>query len=56
MSALLQVLTPSEGVAVCSGSDVLATDLNKHDAIDIVTATKLGAFIFLGKAYFKAGK
>jgi hypothetical protein len=26
------------------------------DAIDIVTATKFGTFIFLGKAHFKAGK
>jgi hypothetical protein len=32
-----------------AGSDVLAVDLNKDGVIDIVTATKLGTFIFWGK-------
>ena len=32
-----------------AGSDVLAVDLNKDGAMDIVTATKLGTFIFWGK-------
>jgi hypothetical protein len=32
-----------------TGSDVLAVDLNRDGAMDIVTATKLGAFIFWGK-------
>ena len=31
------------------GSDVLAVDLNKDGAMDIVTATKTGTFIFWGK-------
>jgi hypothetical protein len=29
-----------------AGSDVLAVDLNKDAAVDLVTATKLGAYIF----------
>jgi len=32
-----------------AGSDVLAADLNKDGAMDIITATKLGTFIFWGK-------
>ncbi len=36
-----------------AGSDVLAVDLNKDGAMDIVTATKLGAFIFWGKPHAK---
>jgi hypothetical protein len=32
-----------------AGSDVLAVDLNKDGAMDIVTATKTGTFIFWGK-------
>jgi len=32
-----------------AGSDVLAVDLNKDGAMDIVTSTKLGTFIFWGK-------
>jgi hypothetical protein len=32
-----------------AGSDVLAVDLNKDGAMDIVTATKLGTYIFWGK-------
>ena len=32
-----------------AGSDILAVDLNKDGAMDIVTATKLGTFIFWGK-------
>ena len=32
-----------------AGSDVLATDLNHDGAIDIVTATRYGTFIFWGK-------
>jgi len=36
------------------GSTVLATDLNKDGAMDIVTGTKLGTFIFWGKPH-KAG-
>ena len=32
-----------------AGSDVLAVDLNKDGVMDIVTATKLGTFIFWGK-------
>jgi hypothetical protein len=35
------------------GSDVLAVDLNKDGAMDIVTSTKLGTFIFWGKARAK---
>src|SRR5215469_2482563 len=37
-----------------SGSDVLAVDLNRDGAMDIVTATKLGTFIFWGKPRAKA--
>ncbi len=37
-----------------AGSDVLAVDLNKDGAMDIVTATKLGTFIFWGKPRGKA--
>ena len=32
-----------------AGSDLLATDLNHDGAIDIVTATRYGTFIFWGK-------
>jgi hypothetical protein len=32
-----------------AGSDVLALDLNKDGAMDIVTATKLGLYVFWGK-------
>lgn len=32
-----------------AGSDVLAVDLNKDGAMDIVTATKLGLYVFWGK-------
>jgi hypothetical protein len=32
-----------------SGSDVLAVDLNGDGAMDIVTATKRGAYIYWGK-------
>ena len=37
-----------------AGSDVLAVDLNKDGAMDIVTSTKLGTFIFWGKPRAKA--
>jgi hypothetical protein len=37
-----------------AGSDVLAVDLNRDGAMDIVTATKLGTFIFWGKPRAKA--
>ncbi|HEX3880306.1 MAG TPA: VCBS repeat-containing protein, partial [Bryobacteraceae bacterium] len=37
-----------------AGSDILAVDLNKDGAIDIVTATKLGAYVFWGKPHAKA--
>jgi hypothetical protein len=36
-----------------AGSDVLAVDLNKDGAMDIVTATKLGTYIFWGKPHAK---
>jgi hypothetical protein len=36
-----------------AGSDVLAVDLNKDGAMDIVTATKLGTYIFWGKPHGK---
>ena len=36
-----------------AGSDVLAVDLNKDGAMDIVTATKLGVYIFWGKPHPK---
>ena len=36
------------------GSTVLATDLNKDGAIDIVTGTKLGTFIFWGNPHSSA--
>lgn len=32
-----------------AGSDVLAVDLNRDGAMDLVTATKLGAYVFWGK-------
>jgi hypothetical protein len=32
-----------------AGSDVLAVDLNRDGAMDVVTATKLGTYIFWGK-------
>jgi hypothetical protein len=31
------------------GSDVLAVDLNHDGAMDIVTATRFGSFIYWGK-------
>jgi hypothetical protein len=31
------------------GSDVLAVDLNKDGAMDIVTATRFGSFIYWGE-------
>ena len=37
-----------------AGSDVLAVDLNKDGAMDIVTATRFGTFIYWGKT--KSGK
>ena len=39
-----------------AGSDVLATDLNGDGAIDIVTATDRGTYIFWGKPRAGAGK
>jgi hypothetical protein len=39
-----------------SGSDVLATDLNHDGAIDIVTATRFGTFIFWSKPHARSGK
>jgi Domain of Unknown Function (DUF1080)/FG-GAP-like repeat len=38
------------------GSDVLAVDLNKDGAMDIVTATRFGTFIYWGKAQSGKGK
>jgi hypothetical protein len=32
-----------------AGSDVLAVDLNKDGAMDIVTATRFGSFIYWGE-------
>jgi hypothetical protein len=32
-----------------AGSDVLAVDLNHDGAMDIVTATRFGSFIYWGK-------
>ena len=37
-----------------AGSDVLAVDLNKDGAMDLVTATKLGTYVFWGKPRTKA--
>jgi hypothetical protein len=37
-----------------AGSDVLAVDLNKDGAMDLVTATKLGLYVFWGKGHSKA--
>lgn len=37
-----------------AGSDLLTVDLNKDGALDIVTATKLGTFVFWGKPKLKA--
>lgn len=34
-----------------AGSDLLATDLNKDGAVDIITATRFGTFIFWGKSH-----
>jgi len=31
-----------------AGSDILATDLNHDGALDIVTSTRFGTFIFWG--------
>jgi hypothetical protein len=39
-----------------SGSDVLATDLNKDGAIDVVSATRFGTYIFWGKPHSRTGK
>jgi hypothetical protein len=39
-----------------AGSDLLATDLNKDGAIDIVTPTRFGTFIFWGKPGAEEGK
>jgi len=39
-----------------AGSDVLAIDLNKDGAIDIVTSTDRGTFIFWGKPRAAAAK
>ena len=39
-----------------AGSDVLAVDLNKDGAMDLVTSTKLGTFIFWGKPRAKAAR
>ena len=39
-----------------AGSDVLATDLNGDGAIDIVTSTDRGTYIFWGRPQAKAGK
>jgi hypothetical protein len=36
-----------------SGSDLLAVDLNKDGAMDIVTATRFGTFIYWGKPHHK---
>jgi len=38
-----------------AGSTILATDLNNDGAVDIVTATKLGAYVFWGKPHAKSG-
>lgn len=38
-----------------SGSDLLAVDLNKDGAMDVVTATRMGTFIFWGKPRGAAG-
>ena len=35
------------------GSNLLAVDLNKDGAVDIVTATRFGAFIYWGKPHAK---
>ena len=32
-----------------AGSDLLAVDLNKDGAVDIVTANRFGTFIYWGK-------
>jgi hypothetical protein len=39
-----------------AGSTILATDLNKDGAIDIVTSTNRGTFIFWGKPKAQAKK
>lgn len=38
-----------------AGSTILAADLDKDGAIDIVTSTKLGTYLFLGKRSGKGG-
>jgi hypothetical protein len=38
-----------------AGSDVLAVDLNKDGAMDVVTATRFGTFIYWGKPRTKTG-
>jgi hypothetical protein len=42
---------PGGAELVCSGSDVLAVDLNQDGALDIVTATRFGTFIYWGKPH-----
>jgi hypothetical protein len=39
-----------------AGSDVLAVDLNKDGAMDIVTATRFGTFIYWGKPHPKKSR
>ena len=39
-----------------AGSDVLAVDLNKDGAMDIVTATRFGSFIYWGKPHPGKGR
>jgi hypothetical protein len=38
------------------GSTVLAVDLNKDGAMDVVTGSKLGTFIFWGKPHPEESK
>jgi hypothetical protein len=38
-----------------AGSDILAVDLNKDGALDIVTSTNTGTYVFWGKPRGKAG-
>jgi hypothetical protein len=39
-----------------AGSDILVTDLNRDGALDVVTSTDRGTFIFWGKALARAVK